>query len=77
MGTVESILMTALQANLRYEPKIICQMAWGQALLGITHASLLYEELYHDWRTVDFEMANLAAGESSKRRMIERIWMNY
>jgi DNA adenine methylase len=41
------------------------------------YASPLYRELYGDWRTVDFEMANHAAGGSSKRRMIERIWMNY
>lgn len=41
------------------------------------YASPLYQELYRDWQTVDFEMANHAAGGSSKRRMVERIWMNY
>jgi len=41
------------------------------------YASPLYQELYGDWRIVDFEMANHAAGGSSKRRMVERIWMNY
>jgi DNA adenine methylase len=41
------------------------------------YASLLYQELYRDWRIVDCEVANHAAGGGSKRRMIERIWMNY
>lgn len=41
------------------------------------YVSPLYQELYRDWRIVDFEMANHAAGGSFKRKMIERIWMNY
>lgn len=41
------------------------------------YASPLYEELYCGWRAVDFDMPNHAAGGKSKRRMIERVWMNY
>ena len=41
------------------------------------YVSPLDEELYSDWRTVDFELANHAAAGESKRRMIELIWMNY
>lgn len=36
-----------------------------------------YEELYKGWRTVDFDRPNDAAGGKSKRRMTERLWMNY
>lgn len=38
------------------------------------YASPLYQELYGDWRIVDCKMANHAAGGSSKRRMVERVW---
>jgi DNA adenine methylase len=41
------------------------------------YPSELYGELYSGWRTVDFEMANHSAGGGSKRRMIERVWMNF
>ena len=41
------------------------------------YASPLYQELYGEWQLVDFEMANHAAGVSSKRRVVERIWLNY
>lgn len=41
------------------------------------YASELYDELYRGWRSLDFDMANHAAGGTSKRRMVERVWMNY
>ncbi|BBO34440.1 DNA adenine methylase [Lacipirellula parvula] len=41
------------------------------------YPSELYEELYGDWRSVDFDIANHAAGGNSKRRMFERVWMNF
>ena len=41
------------------------------------YISPLYQELYGDWRTIDFDLPNNAAGGQSKRRMTERLWMNY
>ena len=43
------------------------------------YPSDLYEAMekkFH-WRHVDFELPNNASGGSEKRRMIERIWMNF
>lgn len=31
----------------------------------------------HKWRRVEFDLPNNAAGGKAKRRMIERVWMNY
>ncbi len=41
------------------------------------YPSDLYRELYGDWRTVDFDIANHAAGGKSKTRETERLWMNF
>lgn len=41
------------------------------------YCSPLYEELYGDWRIVDFDMPNHAAGGKLKARQTERLWMNY
>jgi DNA adenine methylase len=41
------------------------------------YPSPLYDELYEGWRTVDFEIANHAAGGTSKARETERLWLNY
>lgn len=37
----------------------------------------LYEELYDDWRRVEYDLPNNAAGGAEKRRMIECLWFNY
>lgn len=37
------------------------------------YASPLYDGLYGNWRTINFEMANHAAGGESERRMVERV----
>jgi DNA adenine methylase len=41
------------------------------------YPSPLYEELYHGWRTVTFDMANHAAGGRAKARKQETLWMNW
>jgi DNA adenine methylase len=41
------------------------------------YPSPLYDELYRDWRTVVFQIANHAAGGKQKNRETECIWMNY
>lgn len=41
------------------------------------YPSPLYETLYAGWRTVDFDIANHAAGGKSKAREIERLWLNF
>lgn len=41
------------------------------------YPSPLYDELYHDWKVVDFDIANHASGGRSKSREIERLWMNF
>lgn len=43
------------------------------------YPSDLYKEMLEDkgWRYVDFDIANHQAGGDSKRRMVERCWMNY
>jgi DNA adenine methylase len=41
------------------------------------YPSDLYEELYRDWRTDAFDIANHAAGGRSKARKQESIWMNW
>jgi DNA adenine methylase len=41
------------------------------------YPSPLYEELYSDWRSVHFDMANHAAGGALKARKQEMLWMNW
>jgi len=41
------------------------------------YPSLLYDELYADWRTVTFDIANHAAGGRTKARKQERLWLNW
>ena len=41
------------------------------------YPSPLYDELYGDWRTVDFDIANHAAGGKNKGRETERLWLNF
>ena len=41
------------------------------------YASPLYEDLYRGWRTVEFDMANHAAGGKSKARKQEILWLNW
>jgi DNA adenine methylase len=41
------------------------------------YPSDLYKELYGDWRRVDFDIANHAAGGKKKAREVECLWMNY
>jgi len=41
------------------------------------YPSDLYETYLKGWRTHDINMPNHVAGGKSKRRMIERLWMNY
>lgn len=41
------------------------------------YPSELYDELYRDWRVVDFDMPNHAAGGKLKARKTETIWMNW
>jgi DNA adenine methylase len=41
------------------------------------YPSPLYKELYAGWRTVDFDIANHAAGGKSKARETERLWLNF
>lgn len=37
----------------------------------------LYGQWYKDWRRIDFDIANHAAGGAAKRRMTECIWLNF
>ncbi len=50
----------------------------GKFLLS-GYPSALYDEYAsrHGWRHVDFQLPNNAAGGKTKRRMTERVWMNY
>lgn len=41
------------------------------------YPSSLYDELYIDWRTAHFDIANHAAGGPSKARKQETLWMNW
>ena len=41
------------------------------------YPSHLYNELYGDWRRVEFDIANHAAGGKKKARERECLWMNY
>jgi DNA adenine methylase len=41
------------------------------------YPSSLYDRLYKGWRTVDFDIANHAAGGRSKARATERLWLNF
>jgi DNA adenine methylase len=41
------------------------------------YPSPLYKELYGDWRRVEFDMPNHAAGGKSKARETECLWMNF
>lgn len=41
------------------------------------YPSELYDELYRDWRIVDFNLANHAAKGKTKNRATERLWLNF
>ena len=41
------------------------------------YPSNLYNELYADWKRVDFDIANHAAGGRKKNRETECIWLNF
>ena len=41
------------------------------------YRSALYEELYRGWRTVEFDIANHAAGGRTKLRKVEVLWLNW
>jgi len=41
------------------------------------YPSQLYDRLYSDWRRVDFDIANHAAGGKRKARETECLWMNF
>jgi DNA adenine methylase len=41
------------------------------------YPSALYGELYADWKRVDFDIANHAAGGKKKARETECLWMNF
>jgi DNA adenine methylase len=41
------------------------------------YPSDLYADLYAGWRTVTFDLANHAAGGGCKRRVCERVWLNW
>lgn len=48
----------------------------GKVILsGYQHP--LYDDALKGWHAVDLDVANHAAGGSSKRRMTERLWLNY
>ena len=46
-------------------------------LRTLGYASLLYGELYGDWRIVDFDMPSHAAGGKTKGRETQRLGMSY
>jgi len=48
----------------------------GKVLLS-GYPSALYDERLADWAKVDFEIDNKASAAKTKRKMIERVWMNY
>jgi DNA adenine methylase len=54
----------------------LLRLVEGKVMLS-GYPSDLYRERLHDWRVVDFELPNNAAGGDSKRRMTERLWMNF
>jgi DNA adenine methylase len=41
------------------------------------YPSPLYDRLYRDWRRVEFDIANHAAGGTTKRRQNECLWLNF
>lgn len=41
------------------------------------YPSPMYDAALRDWRYMDVEIDNKASGAATKRRMTERIWMNY
>ena len=41
------------------------------------YPSALYDELYGDWRTIVFDLANHAAGGRAKARKQEVLWLNW
>jgi DNA adenine methylase len=41
------------------------------------YPSSLYDELYGDWRVVEFDLPNNAAGGKAKARKKERLWLNW
>ena len=48
----------------------------GKVMLSGYHCPL-YDRLLVDWRCVEFEMPNNAAGGRTKKRMIECLWCNF
>jgi DNA adenine methylase len=57
---------------------LLQELRWcdGKVVLS-GYPSALYEELLWDWRVVEFDVANHAAGGSAKRRQTECLWLNW
>lgn len=55
--------------------EVLCACKSKIVLSG--YPSSLYDELYGKWRSVQFDIANHAAGGRSKSRKTETIWMNW
>jgi DNA adenine methylase len=48
----------------------------GKVILS-GYPSDLYRDALHDWRVIEIDIANNAAGGDTKRRMTECLWLNY
>jgi len=55
---------------------VVLRSCRGKVVLS-GYPSPLYDELYDGWRVVRFDIANHAAGGSTKARKLEVLWMNW
>lgn len=65
--------MTCEQHKALLDTILACQ---GKVILS-GYSSDLYDARLASWRVVDFDLPNHAAGGASKRRMVERCWLNF
>jgi DNA adenine methylase len=56
----------------------VCLKSKSNMMLSMYHHPI-YDVLHekHGWKVVEFTMPNHLAGGTSKRRMVECLWMNY
>lgn len=54
----------------------VLRAAQGKVLLS-GYRCELYDDLLHDWKRVDFDVALHSAGGKQKRRATECLWLNY
>lgn len=74
--TVQDVYSIEMTADDHAELLEVLKHCVGRVILS-GYPSPMYDAALSDWRHIDIEIDNKASGAKIKRRMTERIWLNY